>query len=219
MSTATPGQADRRDVVWQRASTTTSYHKSRLGIPFADAQFDIAARVLRAHGVQVRAVLDLGCGDGAAVQEMANRFPLERAVLVDFSEPMLQTARDRFRDAAFDVKVRFIDLLRDAALDEVAESGGGIEVRNSSPAARSPTVALCGSVPPARAGWDVHKYRACGASERSVSSRLRPLDRRGNSQSRDRPGNHRGYRTGISATRGQGSQYPRSGGGSVQLAS
>lgn len=123
MSAAVPDQADRRDVVWQRPSTTASYNRSRPGIPFADAQFDIAVRVLRAHDVRVRTVLDLGCGDGAATQEIARSFSLERAVLVDFSEPMLEAARARFTEAAFDVHVGFVDLLRDAALDKIVELG------------------------------------------------------------------------------------------------
>lgn len=123
MSTAMTDQPDRKDVVWQEVNTTASYHKSRPGIPFADAQFDIAARVLEAHGVRVRTVLDLGCGDGVAMQEMASRFPLERAVLVDFSEPMLEAARARFNDVAFEVHVLFADLLDDVALDDVTELG------------------------------------------------------------------------------------------------
>lgn len=123
MSTVTIDHPDRKDVVWQMSSTTSSYHKSRPGIPFADAQFDIAARVLQAHGVWVRTVLDLGCGDGVAMQEMANRFPPERAVLVDFSEPMLDGARARFKDAAFDVHVLYTDLLYEGALEAVAELG------------------------------------------------------------------------------------------------
>lgn len=123
MGTATIDPPDRKDVVWQMASTTASYHKSRPGIPFADAQFDIAARVLENHGVQVRTVLDLGCGDGAAMQEISDRFPPERAVLVDFSEPMLEAARARFKDVEFDVHVLHTDLLHDGALDEVAALG------------------------------------------------------------------------------------------------
>lgn len=123
MRAAVPDQADRRDVVWQLPSTTASYHRSRPGIPFANAQFDIAVRVLRAHDVRVRTVLDLGCGDGIATQEMADRFSLERAVLVDFSEPMLEEARARFMEAAFDIHLRFVDMLHDAALDELVELG------------------------------------------------------------------------------------------------
>ena len=63
MATSSTG---RRDVVWQRADTTRNYHRSRQAIPYADIHFDIAERVLRAHSVDVRHILDLGCGDGIA---------------------------------------------------------------------------------------------------------------------------------------------------------
>lgn len=86
----------RKDVIWQRPDTVANYGRSRPGIPFADAQFDLVVRALRAYQVDVRTVLDLGCGDGIAVAELANHLPIERATLVDFSQPMLDAAAERF---------------------------------------------------------------------------------------------------------------------------
>jgi len=113
----------RRDVVWQDASTTASYHQSRQGIPFADAHFDIAERVLRAHDVEVHSVLDLGCGDGIATADLAARFPVTHAVLVDFSEPMLEAARARFSTSDLSLVLIPGDLLGNAWLPEVTEAG------------------------------------------------------------------------------------------------
>jgi len=109
----------RRDVVWQRTDTTANYHRSRPGIPFAEAQFDIVERVLRAHGVEVEHLLDLGCGDGIATVAMIERFPVRRGVLVDFSEPMLEAAGDRFATSAIDIQLVNGDLLGDEWLPHV----------------------------------------------------------------------------------------------------
>lgn len=79
--------------VWQQAQTTTWYQQARSGIPFADAQFDVAMDVLHAHGATVSRVLDLGSGDGIATATLADAFDVHEATLVDFSPPMLDEAR------------------------------------------------------------------------------------------------------------------------------
>ena len=79
--------------VWQEAQTTRWYQDVRSGIPFADAQFDVVKRVLRAHGATVFRVLDLGSGDGIATATIADAFDVREATLVDFSPPMLDEAR------------------------------------------------------------------------------------------------------------------------------
>jgi len=114
----------RKDVVWQAAATTANYHRSRRGIPYAEDHFDIARRVLEAHGLGVRTLLDLGCGDGIATQAMVDLFPVERAVLVDFSEPMLEAARERFRDSDVAVAVGHGDLLGSDWVDGVRRETG-----------------------------------------------------------------------------------------------
>lgn len=109
----------RRDVIWQQADTTANYHRSRPGIPFADTQFDIVERVLRAHEIEVGHVLDLGCGDGIATQAIIDRFAVVNAVLVDFSDPMLQAARDRFAALEADVRIVSGDMLGSDWLPDV----------------------------------------------------------------------------------------------------
>jgi tRNA (cmo5U34)-methyltransferase len=123
MSNPTVQASPRKDVIWQDPTTTSSYHQSRRGIPFAEAHFDIAERVLRAHDVEVQRVLDLGAGDGIATDAIAARFPIAKAVLVDFSEPMLTAARERFRDSRLDVRCVAGDLLGSDWPAEVRESG------------------------------------------------------------------------------------------------
>lgn len=123
MPVSSPEPGMRRDVVWQRADTTTNYHRSRQGIPFAEAQFEIVERVLRAHDVEVEHLLDLGCGDGIATQAMLDRFPVSKAILVDFSEPMLDAARERFAALEADVRIIFGDMLERDWIPEVRSTG------------------------------------------------------------------------------------------------
>lgn len=105
------GEHDRKDVVWQRPSVVATYRLARRGIPFADVHFDIVRRVIQAHGLDVRRVLDLGSGDGMATSALVDRYPVEHAVLVDFSEPMLQEARRNFDGSDLAVDFVWGDLL------------------------------------------------------------------------------------------------------------
>ncbi len=110
---------DRKDVVWQCADTSNNYHQSRKGIPFVDAHFDITERILRAHGVEVQQLLDLGSGDGIATQAMIDRFPVRKAVLVDFSEPMLSAAKARFKDAPVEIEIVNGDMIESAWMPDI----------------------------------------------------------------------------------------------------
>lgn len=101
----------RKDVIWQRADTASNYHQSRPGIPYAGVQFDIVERVLRAYNIEILRLLDLGSGDGIATAAMMDRFSVKEAVLVDFSEPMLEAARQRFAASGADVHIVFGDMV------------------------------------------------------------------------------------------------------------
>jgi len=101
------GVTSRADVIWQQSSVAADYHASRTGIPFADVHFDMMHRLLDAAGLTVHRLLDLGAGDGIATEVVSRRQPLTKAVLVDFSEPMLDAARMRFvtGETSFEVAV------------------------------------------------------------------------------------------------------------------
>lgn len=91
------GNAESRgDTIWQDAAVAANYQVSSKTIPFVDVHFEMMHRVIEAAGVEVRNVLDLGAGNGIATVEVATRQPVERATLTEFSEPMLDMARERF---------------------------------------------------------------------------------------------------------------------------
>lgn len=116
---------ERYDQVWRRASVASSYHAIRKGIPFADAQFAVAHRLLDVAGIQVRNLLDLGAGDGLATAVIAELQPVETAVLVDLSEPMMEAARERFSPANSGLHATFLlgDFRETEWYDAVANSG------------------------------------------------------------------------------------------------
>lgn len=117
------GDQGRRDVIWQQEAVAANYREARRGIPFADVHFDIVRQIIEAHELDVRRVLDLGCGDGIATSALVGHHPIEQAVLVDFSEPMLQEARRKL--GGLNLKVDFLwgDLLDSRWRKAVEPSG------------------------------------------------------------------------------------------------
>lgn len=85
-----------QDTVWQTAELTQTYLTGIRGaIPLAEVQIDVMLRLIRAALPEVTAVLDLGCGDGILGQAVLDQHPRASCVFADFSEPMLEAARQR----------------------------------------------------------------------------------------------------------------------------
>jgi len=97
------------DEVWKTSALVAVYLEGVRGaIPLAQEQIDIMLRLLAASGRPIRRFLDLGCGDGVLSAAIVERHPRAEAVLVDFSEPMIEAARRRF--AAQSASVRFANV-------------------------------------------------------------------------------------------------------------
>ncbi len=92
MSAPTPG------ATWQQADLAASFLERRGDfVPMLDVQEDVVTRLLERHGRTISRFLDLGCGDGALTQLVADAHPSAEVVMVDFSEPMLKRAGERLR--------------------------------------------------------------------------------------------------------------------------
>ena len=66
----------------------------RGGVPYANDQLDVMLRLLDATGQPISTFLDLGSGSGLLAIAILTRHPEAKATLVDFSEPMMDAARD-----------------------------------------------------------------------------------------------------------------------------
>ncbi|MCC6790200.1 MAG: class I SAM-dependent methyltransferase [Thermomicrobiales bacterium] len=66
----------------------------RGGIPYANDQIEVMLRMLAASDRPLERFLDLGSGSGLLAIAILSQYPDARAYLVDFSEPMMDAARD-----------------------------------------------------------------------------------------------------------------------------
>ena len=88
----------RKDGSWQDASIIDTFLTGiRGGIPFASDQTAVMLRLLRALDIPLSRFMDIGCGDGVLAAAIAENFPEASGTLVDFSGPMLEGARERFK--------------------------------------------------------------------------------------------------------------------------
>uniref|UniRef100_A0ACD5GQQ3 Class I SAM-dependent methyltransferase n=1 Tax=Desertifilum tharense IPPAS B-1220 TaxID=1781255 RepID=A0ACD5GQQ3_9CYAN len=101
----------RTDKVWQDPTLVNQFLTGvRGGIPFASEQIHVALRVVEVACSQVKRVADLGCGDGVLTQAILMRYPQAIVTAIDFSEPMLEQARQRLRSQSVHVEFRQADL-------------------------------------------------------------------------------------------------------------
>lgn len=69
---------------------------TRAAIPMAVQQLQVMAFVIRQAVPDVSVFLDVGSGSGILSQVMREQYPAAKAVLVDYSEPLLDVARGQF---------------------------------------------------------------------------------------------------------------------------
>ena len=85
----------RTDEVWKNDWLVKRFLESvRGGIPYAGDQIGVLMRLLAANGRPIERFLDLGSGSGLLAIAILSQYPEARATLVDFSEPMMDAARD-----------------------------------------------------------------------------------------------------------------------------
>lgn len=87
--------ADQRSE-WQTKELAAAFLQGVRGaMPGADQQMAVLAKVSERWCPQPSRVLDLGCGDGILGRFLLEMYPAARAVFTDFSEPMLDAARNK----------------------------------------------------------------------------------------------------------------------------
>lgn len=79
---------------WQTKELTQAFLEGVRGaIPGADLQFAVIGKIADQWNTSAKHILDLGCGNGILGRFLLTRFPSASGLFVDFSDPMLDAAR------------------------------------------------------------------------------------------------------------------------------
>lgn len=83
---------------WQNQELTETFLEGVRGaIPGADLQLAVIGKITDLWCASPKHILDLGCGNGILGRFLLNRFPSANGLFVDFSDPMLDAARQNVR--------------------------------------------------------------------------------------------------------------------------
>src|SRR5512144_1885883 len=88
------------DQVWKLPAVVNRFLSHRAAIPLAQEQIGVMVSILKSRAQPVESFLDLGCGDGILGAAVLGEYPSSRGVLADFSESMLQQAREQLKEYA-----------------------------------------------------------------------------------------------------------------------
>jgi len=88
------------DEVWKLPDIVNRYLSYRAAIPLAQEQIGVMMSILKTREGPIESFLDLGCGDGILGAAILGEYPAARGVLADFSEPMLEQAREQLNEYA-----------------------------------------------------------------------------------------------------------------------
>lgn len=88
------------DKVWKLPEIVNRYLSYRAAIPLAQEQIGVMISILKSREQSVVSFLDLGCGDGILAAALLGEYPMARGVLADFSELMLEQAREHLKEYA-----------------------------------------------------------------------------------------------------------------------
>ncbi len=125
----------KRAEVWKDAALARVYLDGVRGaIPLAGEQIAVMLQLLKALDVEIGSFLDLGCGGGALARAILDQHPGAEGVLLDFSQPMLQEARNSFASQPYRLHFvqgdygdpAWVDLVRERAPFDAVVSGFSI---------------------------------------------------------------------------------------------
>ena len=88
------------DEVWKLPAIVNRFLSYRAAIPLAQEQIGVMMSILKTRVQPVENFLDLGCGDGILGAAILGEYPSARGMFVDFSESMLEQAREQLKDYA-----------------------------------------------------------------------------------------------------------------------
>jgi len=113
---------NRKDEVWKSPLTVERYLTGvRRAVPLAAEQIEVMMRLISATRKPVTNFLDLGCGDGILSAAILEKYPESRGVLLDFSSPMIEAAREKLRDYASNLDFMTLDYTSSYWLDSISK--------------------------------------------------------------------------------------------------
>ena len=97
------------DEVWKLPDIVNRYLSYRAAIPLAHEQIGVMTSILKTREHPIESFLDLGCGDGILGAALLGEYPSAHGVLADFSEPMLEQAREQLKEYAGQLSFENVD--------------------------------------------------------------------------------------------------------------
>lgn len=97
------------DEVWKLPAIVNRFLSYRAAIPLAHEQIGVMMSILKPRGQPIESFLDLGCGDGILGAAVLGEHPSSRGVFVDFSEPMLEQAREQLKEYSSNLVFELLD--------------------------------------------------------------------------------------------------------------
>lgn len=97
------------DEIWKLPAIVNRFLSYRAAIPLAQEQIGVMVDILHSRSQPVDTFLDLGCGDGILGAAILGAYPSSRGVLADFSESMLEQAREQLKEYAGQLVFENID--------------------------------------------------------------------------------------------------------------
>ncbi len=94
--------------VWKESPIVQRFLSYRAALPLASEQIGVMLALLGTRPAPVSRFIDLGCGDGILGAAVLGQYPDAHGLLVDFSEPMLVSAREQLADVSH--RLRFLQL-------------------------------------------------------------------------------------------------------------
>lgn len=88
-----------KDDIWKNEALCQTFLSGVRGaIPLASEQIEVMLRIISKARPQLKSFLDLGCGDGILGRAILAKYPKAQGVFLDFSEPMLEAAKNQVQD-------------------------------------------------------------------------------------------------------------------------
>jgi tRNA (cmo5U34)-methyltransferase len=111
------------DTVWKLPAIVNRFLSYRSAIPLAQEQLGIMMSILKTREQPIENFLDLGCGDGILGAAVLGEYPSAHGVLADFSEPMLEQAREGLKEYAGQLAFENLDYGDKAWVNRISPKG------------------------------------------------------------------------------------------------